>query len=103
MALRALATGGVYLCGGITPKLLPRIVQTGGVREAFLWPASRFNKASAWLGSAHFVSTGGPAAVGGRSSRTDVGSARLNTPHPAPPAPLPLPAAAHHAPVRGDA
>lgn len=43
MALRALATGGVYICGGIFPRVMER-VKAGGVTEAFLWRASRFNK-----------------------------------------------------------
>lgn len=42
MALRALATGGVYIAGGIFPKVMSR-VQEGGVLEAFLWRASRFH------------------------------------------------------------
>ncbi|KAG2501812.1 hypothetical protein HYH03_000311 [Edaphochlamys debaryana] len=35
MALRCLAKGGVYIAGGITPKLLPR-VQAGSLLEGFL-------------------------------------------------------------------
>lgn len=42
MALRSLASGGVYICGGIFPKVLER-VKAGGVLEAFLWRASRFH------------------------------------------------------------
>ena len=34
MGLRALATGGVYLCGGITPKA--RSAQHGGPRTWFI-------------------------------------------------------------------
>lgn len=40
-ALRSLARGGVYVCGGITPRLLER-VQAGGLRRAFLNSGSRF-------------------------------------------------------------
>lgn len=43
MGLRCLATGGVYLAGGITPRLISRIVEGGGLVDAFLWPASRFS------------------------------------------------------------
>jgi glucokinase len=43
MGLRALATGGVYLAGGITPRLIDRIARAGGLVDAFLWPASRFS------------------------------------------------------------
>jgi glucokinase len=42
MALRALSTGGVYIAGGIFPKIIER-VKAGGVLEAFLWRASRFH------------------------------------------------------------
>lgn len=42
MALRSLASGGVYICGGIFPKVMER-VSAGGVLEAFLWRASRFH------------------------------------------------------------
>lgn len=42
MALRGLTTGGVYICGGIFPKVLDR-VKMGGVLEAFLWRESRFH------------------------------------------------------------
>ncbi|PSC71239.1 glucokinase [Micractinium conductrix] len=41
MALRGLTSGGVYICGGIFPKVIER-VKAGGVLEAFLWRASRF-------------------------------------------------------------
>lgn len=41
MALRALTTGGVYICGGIFPKTIER-VKKGGVLKAFLWKESRF-------------------------------------------------------------
>jgi glucokinase len=44
MALRCLASGGVYLAGGITPRLIDRIAGSGGLVDAFLWPASRFSK-----------------------------------------------------------
>jgi glucokinase len=40
MALRSLAYGGVYLAGGILPRLLNRVAR-GGLREAFLMPAGR--------------------------------------------------------------
>ena len=40
-ALRTLARGGVYVCGGITPRLLER-VKAGGLRSAFLHKGSRF-------------------------------------------------------------
>jgi glucokinase len=40
MALRGLSTGGVYIAGGILPKVLER-VEEGGLLEAFLWKASR--------------------------------------------------------------
>ncbi|CAD7703316.1 unnamed protein product [Ostreobium quekettii] len=42
MALRSLARGGVYIAGGITPKLLDR-VKTGVMQEAFLHKGSRFH------------------------------------------------------------
>lgn len=42
MALRSLSTGGVYIAGGIFPKVIDR-VQAGGVLEAFLWRESRFH------------------------------------------------------------
>lgn len=42
MALRGLSTGGVYIAGGILPKVLER-VEEGGLLEAFLWKASRFH------------------------------------------------------------
>lgn len=42
MALRALSSGGVYIAGGIFPKVIERVKQ-GGVLEAFLWKASRFH------------------------------------------------------------
>lgn len=42
MALRGLTTGGVYICGGIFPKVIDR-VKAGGVTEAFLWKDSRFH------------------------------------------------------------
>jgi glucokinase len=35
MALKVLATGGIYLGGGIPPKILPRLIE-GGFMEAFL-------------------------------------------------------------------
>ena len=43
MALRSLASGGVYIAGGIFPKVVER-VKAGGVLEAFLWKASRFHE-----------------------------------------------------------
>ncbi len=43
-ALRSLATGGVYIAGGITPKLLPIVESTGCLQEAFLHRQSRFSK-----------------------------------------------------------
>lgn len=42
-ALRTLASGGVYIAGGIFPKVVER-VKAGGVLEAFLWKASRFHE-----------------------------------------------------------
>lgn len=42
MALRSLATGGVYICGGIFPRILDRVKSTGIVEDAFLWKESRF-------------------------------------------------------------
>jgi len=42
MALRSLSSGGVYIAGGILPKVVDRVKQ-GGVLEAFLWKASRFH------------------------------------------------------------
>ncbi|CAD7703079.1 unnamed protein product, partial [Ostreobium quekettii] len=42
MALRSLARGGVYIAGGICPKLLDR-VKTGVLQEAFLHKGSRFH------------------------------------------------------------
>lgn len=41
MGLRLLATGGVFICGGIAPKLLDRIME-GGLTEAFLDRDARF-------------------------------------------------------------
>jgi len=41
MGLRLLATGGVYICGGIGPKLLQRIKE-GGLAAAFLDDCARF-------------------------------------------------------------
>lgn len=40
MALRCLAAGGVYIAGGITPRLLQR-VQLGGFMQAFINPKNR--------------------------------------------------------------
>jgi len=40
MALRALAYGGVYVAGGIVPRLLNRVAR-GGLRDAFLMPKGR--------------------------------------------------------------
>mmetsp|Transcript_10510 Transcript_10510/g.31649 ORF Transcript_10510/g.31649 Transcript_10510/m.31649 type:complete len:433 (+) Transcript_10510:255-1553(+) len=41
MGLRQLATGGVYICGGIAPKLLSRIKE-GGLAKTFLDEKARF-------------------------------------------------------------
>lgn len=41
MGLRLLATGGVYICGGITPKLL-EVIKQGNVTEAFMDRDARF-------------------------------------------------------------
>jgi len=41
--LRSLARGGVYIAGGITPKLLP-ILENGCLKKAFLHKESRFTK-----------------------------------------------------------
>lgn len=43
MALRGMTTGGVYIAGGIPVRLMDRITK-GGVRDAYLNPASRFSK-----------------------------------------------------------
>lgn len=43
MALRGLTTGGIYIAGGIFPKVMQR-VKAGGVLDAFLWRASRFHE-----------------------------------------------------------
>jgi glucokinase len=43
MALRGLTSGGVYIAGGIPLRLMQRI-ETGGLRNAYLNPASRFSK-----------------------------------------------------------
>lgn len=40
MALRCLAYGGVYIAGGILPRLLNRVAR-GGLRESFLMPHGR--------------------------------------------------------------
>ena len=42
MALRSLATGGVFIAGGVLPKVINRATE-GGLLEAFLWKASRFH------------------------------------------------------------
>ena len=42
LALKALARGGVYIAGGIAPKLVPRILESGALLEGFLHRASRF-------------------------------------------------------------
>ena len=42
MALRSLASGGVYIAGGILPKVINRATE-GGLLDAFLWRASRFH------------------------------------------------------------
>lgn len=44
MGLRALATGGVYICGGITPKLIEKIRDRRCLVESFLHTESRFHK-----------------------------------------------------------
>lgn len=43
MGLRSLASGGIYICGGIMPKLLEKVKQ-GGVLDSYLHEKSRFNK-----------------------------------------------------------
>ena len=43
MALRGMATGGVYLAGGIMPRLLGRL-DTPALRDAFLNRRSRFSR-----------------------------------------------------------
>ncbi|KAL3158173.1 hypothetical protein ABBQ32_011762 [Trebouxia sp. C0010 RCD-2024] len=43
MGIRLLASGGVYLTGGITPKFLDRIQETGDLLKAFMQPESRFH------------------------------------------------------------
>lgn len=43
MGIRLLASGGVFLTGGITPKFLDRIQETGDVLKYFLHPESRFH------------------------------------------------------------
>lgn len=43
MALRGMATGGVYLAGGITPRLLERL-GAPELRDAFLNRRSRFSR-----------------------------------------------------------
>ena len=42
MALRGLSTGGVYIAGGILPKVISR-AREGGLLDAFLWKESRFH------------------------------------------------------------
>lgn len=42
MALRGLSTGGVYIAGGILPKVISRATD-GGLLDAFLWKESRFH------------------------------------------------------------
>ena len=42
MALRSLASGGVYIAGGILPKVINRATE-GGLLDAFLWRESRFH------------------------------------------------------------
>jgi glucokinase len=42
MALRALSSGGVYICGGVFPKVLNRVISGGAVKDGFLWKESRF-------------------------------------------------------------
>lgn len=36
MALRCLARGGVFIAGGIVPRLLDRVTKTGVLRDAFI-------------------------------------------------------------------
>jgi glucokinase len=36
MALRCLAKGGVFIAGGIVPRLLDRVKKTGALRDAFI-------------------------------------------------------------------
>lgn len=36
MALRCLARGGVFIAGGIVPRLLDRVTKTGALRDAFI-------------------------------------------------------------------
>ncbi|KAL3136733.1 hypothetical protein ABBQ38_005450 [Trebouxia sp. C0009 RCD-2024] len=43
MGIRLLASGGVYLTGGITPKFLDRIQETGDLLKTFMQPESRFH------------------------------------------------------------
>jgi glucokinase len=43
MALRGMTTGGVYIAGGIPVRLMDRI-EKGGLKNAYLNPASRFSK-----------------------------------------------------------
>jgi len=43
MALRGLSTGGVYIAGGILPKVVSRATE-GGLLDAFLWKESRFHE-----------------------------------------------------------
>jgi glucokinase len=43
MALRVMATGGVYIAGGIPPKLGNRVTN-GRLREAYLNTQGRFSK-----------------------------------------------------------
>lgn len=42
MALRALSSGGVYICGGVLPKVLNKVISGGAVKDGFLWKESRF-------------------------------------------------------------
>ncbi|BDA42706.1 Glucokinase [Coccomyxa sp. Obi] len=44
MGLRALATGGVYICGGITHKLIEKIRDRRCLVDSFLHQESRFHK-----------------------------------------------------------
>jgi len=43
MALRGLTTGGVYIAGGILPKVAESVMR-GGLLESFLWKESRFHE-----------------------------------------------------------
>jgi len=58
MALRCLARGGVYIAGGIAPRLLPRIrAHPAGLMEAFTNPAGRPRFAEILRGTPLYVIT----------------------------------------------